>query len=251
MKLGMQYMIAALLALTTLCGCSGLSDEELSPSDISLEELEKRMAEATDPHGRFAKAKSFILKQEVETKRFLDTPIVQMVETKIMQPDYFKITTYSDNQPASALISNGTSSWVVDYENRKVKMVDPDKLGQVKKFSDITSPGSRFSRIFSNVTVQKCRIGDKLYYKLVCPGDDGNVLNAYVDAETCQTVRISIVKKGEVVYDSSLMGYGLYEGVRIPEKTSVRSGGVEKVSTVLRCKLNPAIDISEFRPPVF
>ena len=241
----------ALLALFVCCGCSMLNDEELSPADITLEELEKRMAEATDPHGRYAEAQTFVMKQVVETKSFFGGSSELMVETKIMRPNFFKITTYNDNQPQRAIISNGECSWVVDYVAKKVKQLDANELRQTKKFSDITSPGGKLSAVFGNATVHNCKIGDDLYYKVVCPGEKNTVLNAYVGVDSCQIERITIVTDGEVTYDSSLKGYGLYEGVRIPEETVVESGGVKKVFKVIYCKLNPPLEPSEFRPQAF
>ena len=242
--------LPALLTLLTLCGCS-FNREELAPADIPLDTLENSMAEATDPHGRYREAKTFVLKQEVETKRTFGSPLVQMIETKIMRPGCFKITTYDDNQPQLAIISNGESSWVADYKAKKVKKLEDEELRQVKKLSEISSPGSKLSEVFENVSVHDCRIGDDRFYKIVCPGDQGTVLNAYVGADSRQIERITLVKNGKVVYDSSLKGYGLYEGVRIPEETLVRAGGVEKVFKVIYCKLNTPLEHSEFRPPVF
>ena len=250
MKKHMKYG-AALLALLALCGCSTLPDEELTPSDISVEELEKRMADATDPNGRYREARSFVMKQVVETKRFMEDTQVQMVETKFMRPNFFKITTFDDNQPQVAVISNGECSWRVDYAGKKVKVLGPEEMHQVKKFSDITAPGSKLSGIYKGITVQKSRIGDELYYKVTCPDGAGLVLNAYVGVDSCQIERITIVKDGKLLYDSSLKGYGLYEGVRIPEETVVRSGDAEQVFKVIYCKLNSPIELSEFRPPVF
>ena len=251
MKRHLTHLASALLALLAFCGCSYLQPEELSPAEITIAELEARMARATDPHGRFAEAGSFVLRQEVETKRFLSSPLVQMVETKIMRPGYFKITTYEDNQPVRAIISNGESSWVADYTAKKIRMLDADQFRQVKRFSDITSPGGKLSAIFTDITIQKCRIGDRLFYKVACRGEADTVLNIYVDADTFQTERIAVVTNGDVTYDSSLRGYGLYEGIRIPEETSVSAGGVDQVFKVIYCKLNPQLDVSEFRPPVF
>ena len=244
------YVAAAFLL--ALCGCSTLPDEELSPAtDMTIGELEKRMAQATDPEGRYAQSRSFVMKQVVETKRFLDTPQEQMVETKFMRPAFFKITTYDDNQPAVAIISNGENSWIADYNAGKVRMLDADALRKVKRFNDITRPGSKLSEVFKDIRIFNCRIGGEDYYKIECPGEDGQGLNVYVDADSCQITRISVSDNGKVIYDSSLKGYGLYEGVRIPEETTVRSDGVEKTSRVIYYKLNPVIDISAFRPPVF
>ncbi|MBP5532141.1 MAG: hypothetical protein J6Y54_08975 [Lentisphaeria bacterium] len=246
----MKSFAPALLALLTLCGCS-LDREELASADISLESLENSMTEATDPHGRYREAKTFVMKQEVETKRSFGDPLVQMVETKFMRPAYFKITTYDDNQPQLAIISNGESSWVADYKAKKVKKLEDEELRQVKKLSEISSPGGKLSEVFENVSAYSCRIGEDRFYKIVCPGKKGTVLNAYVGADSRQIERITLVRDGAVVYDSSLRGYGLYEGVRIPEETLVRAGGVEKVFKVIYCKLNTPLELSEFRPPVF
>ena len=48
------YLAAPLLLALALCGCSNLPDETiLAPAaDISIVELEKLMAQATDPEGR-------------------------------------------------------------------------------------------------------------------------------------------------------------------------------------------------------
>ena len=246
-----KYIGFVALAMLALCGCSSLQDEELSPAGITVDELEKRMAEATDPHGRYRDARTFVMKQEVERRSFLDDPLVQMVETKIMRPDFFKITTYEDNQPVAAVISNGESSWQVDYKAKKVRVLDAKKLRQFKKFSDITSPGGKFSKVFKGLTVQKCRIGDALFYKIACPDENGTVLNAYVGFDSCQIERITVVTDGKVTYDSSLKGYGLYEGVRIPEETVVKSGDTEQLFKVIYCKIDPPLEVSEFRPPVF
>ena len=251
MKKHIVSFASALLAPLVFCGCSLLTGEELSPSDITLAELEAHMTAATDPHGRYAEAQTFVMKQEVETKRFLASSLVQMVETKIMRPNFFKITTYDDNQPQRAIISNGECSWIVDYTAKKVKQLDADELRQTKKFSDITSPGGKLSELFKDAKVQKCLIGSEQYYKVACPGEKGAVLNVYVGADSCQIERITLVMRGDVVYDSSLKGYGLYEGVRIPEETLVRSGGEEKVFKVIYCRLNLPLEVSEFRPPVF
>ena len=249
-KIVSRWLIPAFLAMAAF-GCASLPDEELSPSDLSLKELEERMAKATDPEGHYGSAQSFVMRQEVTTKRFLDSPIVQMVETKFMRPDYFKITTYDDNQPSFAIISNGESSWTVNFQTKKVKVLDAESLRESKILGEITKPGSRLSSIFKDVKVQLCRIGDERFYKLTCRNGDGATLSVYVDADTYQTSRIGVEGKDGLKYDSSLKGYGLYEGVRIPEETTVRSGSGENVSKVIYYKLNTPLDPAEFKPPVF
>lgn len=246
----MMFVVPVCLA-AGLFGCASVAKEELSPSDLSLDELETRMAKATDPEGRFASIRSFVMRQELTTKRFLDEPTVQMVETKFMRPDFFKITTYDDNQPSFAIISNGESSWAVNYKTRKVKVLDAELLRESKAFAEITKPGSRLSAVFKNVTVQLCRIGDERFYKLTCRNTPDSSLNIYVDADDYQTERITAEGKNGLKYDSSLRGYGLYEGVRIPEETTVHSSSGESVAKIVYYKLNQPIDTAEFRPPVF
>ena len=244
------WLAAAFLG-AAFCGCASLPEETLSPSDLSLDELEARMAKATDPEGRFASANSFVMRQEVTTRRFLDKPLVQMVETKFMRPDFFKITTYDDNQPSFAIISNGESSWTVNYKTRKVRVLDAESLRQSRELGEITKPGSRLSRIFKDVKVQLCRIGDERFYKLTCQSSPESSLSIYVNAEDYQTERITVEGENGLKYDSGLRGYGLYEGVRIPEETTVRSGSGENIMKVIYYKLNAPIDAAEFRPPVF
>jgi len=250
MKLRLILAMVPVLLSGLLCGCWSTS-EVLEPADITLKELEDRMAKATDPEGRYASARSLIMRQELTTRRPWENTVVQMVETKFMRPDYFKTTVYDDNQPSSAFISNGESSWVVDFKMKKVRVMDEKAFRQLKAMSDITKPGSRLSQIFSNVSVKLCRIGDERFYKLDCSNSPDSTLSIYVDADDYQTERIVVTGKLGFKYESSLRGYGLYEGVRIPEETVVRSGDGEQVSKVIYYKMNSPIDVSEFRPPVF
>ncbi len=251
MKKWLIGILTPVLMAAGLCGCSSLPDEELSPSDLTVAELEQRMSGATDPEGRYAKAGSFIMRQEVVTKRWLEPDKVQMVETKFMRPDFFKLTTYDDNQPSLAIISNGENCWVADYGAKKVRVLDAKSLRQAKVMSEITKPGSRLSDIFKHITIQRCRMDGRDYYKLECWNNPDTVLNIYVDAANYQTSRVHFSSRDGLKYDSSLRGYGLYEGVRIPEETSFKTDGSEKISRVIYYKLDPVIDSAEFRPPVF
>lgn len=251
MKRILALCLTAASLAAVFCGCSTTPGETLSPSDLTLDELENRMAKATDPEGHYSSAQSFVMRQELTTKRFMDRPLIQMVETKFMRPDFFKITTYDDNQPSFAIISNGESSWTVNFKTKKVQTLDADSLRQARELGEITKPGSRLSRIFKKVEVRLCRIGDDRFYKLSCQSLPDSQLDIYVDADTYQTARVVVDDGSGLKYDSSLRGYGLYEGVRIPEETTVRSGSGENISKVIYYKLNTPIDTSEFRPPVF
>ena len=55
-------LISGIIAGVLITGCASTMDEDiLSPSDLTLEELEARRNAATDPEGRFAASGSYIM----------------------------------------------------------------------------------------------------------------------------------------------------------------------------------------------
>ena len=125
----------------------------------------------------------------------------------------------------------------------------------MRVLTEIARPGSRIDQIFSDISIQRCRIGDREYYKLRCSNPGMNPLEIYIDHDNYLTERIkgkiSTGAISSISYDSRLLGYSLYEGVRMPEETVSTSNGEAQRSRVIDYKLNVPIDPAEFRPPVF
>ena len=112
-------------------GCSSFN-EEISAADISIDELEKRMQQAMDPNGRFARAKSYVMRQQVTTDRsWMELPEVQMVEVKFRAPDQFKLTTYTDNEAETVLIASGKEGWMADMKRKKLTRLDDKALQRI------------------------------------------------------------------------------------------------------------------------
>ena len=154
-----------------------------------------------------------------------------------------------------ALISNGKSCWVADYRGKRVSTLSPEEFRRMRVLTEIARPGSRIDQIFSSITIQLCRIGQREYYKLKCSNPGMDPLEIYIKRENYLTERVrGRIRTGaisSISYDSRLLGYGLYEGVRMPEETISTNNGEAQRSRVIYYKLNVPIDPAEFRPPVF
>ena len=252
MKLFYMLIFAAVLFVTA--GCSSFS-EEISAADISLEELEKRMQQAMDPNGRFARARTYVMRQQVTTDRsWMELPDVQMVEVKFRAPDQFKLTTYTDNEPEHIIIASGDNGWFVDMNRKKVVPLDQKKLAGVLIMARLTNPGTRMQNVFSKVTLDRSRIGEEEFYRLKCSGKDGEPMYIYVGCKDFFSRRLRMqmgIPGSRIGYDSRMLNYSMYEGVMIPDESIVRQGNIEQKSKVIYYKLDIELDDKEFRPPLF
>ena len=247
----------SIAAISVLTGCAGI-DEELYPADITLSKLEAAIEKATDPEGHYARSNTAIMRQEISDSSnggLFGSKKMRMVEVKTMKPDFFRLTTYEENEPVLALISNGRSCWVADYKKRRVKTLSDREFEKMRILSEIARPGSKLHEIFKNINIQRSIIDGEEYYKLTCSNPGDNPLEIYISRNTFLTTRIRGAVKtagiSDLQYDSTLTGHSLHNGVRIPEETTSSLGGETQQSRVIYYRLNENIDPSEFRPPVF
>ena len=242
-------------ALLLLAGCATEFHEEISKSDITLDQLESRMRQAMDPAGRFAGAKTYVMRQQITTEQgWMDPPIVQMVEIKFRRPDQFKLTTYTDNEPETAIIANGKSGWMADLKHRKSAALDGKALRRVLALVRLTDPGNRFEDVFSKVTLDKSIIDGEVFYRLTGSGEDGTPVRIYIGAKDYLNKRMRMkfdVNGSTLDYDSQMLAYSMYEGVMIPDESVVRQGGTEQKTKVVYYKLDVPLDDAEFRPPLY
>lgn len=244
-------------AIFVLAGCAGIN-EELYPADITLSKLEAKIEKATDPEGHYARSNTSVMRQEISDSNdnsLFGSRNMRMVEVKTMKPDFFRLTTYEENEPVMALISNGRSCWIADYKKRKVKTLSDREFKRMRILSEIARPGSKLHEIFKNISIQRSIIGEDEYYKLTCSNPGDNPLHIYISRNTFLTTRITGAIKTagltDLQYDSSLTGHSLHNGVRIPEETISTLGGETQQSRIIYYRLNESVDPSEFRPPVF
>lgn len=255
MNLAKRILCAAgviLFFCCVMCGCA--STDDLRESDITVEELERRMTAKNDPSGNYRKSKSFIFTQTLKIPQLLDDDIEYMVETKMVMPDKFRITTFKDNKPWQIICSNGTRGWQADASGKKLKLIEGVRLQQLITLSRFSTPDVGYRGIFKEVKIYRCTNDEGEFYLLDCKGKHGNSFKIYVDAKDFLLRRMCgrlKVGSGHLDYDSRVLSYGLYDGVMIPkESVSVQNGQKQNI-TLVKYELNARIEARDFLPPVF
>ncbi len=241
-----------LLTLFVICGCA--STDVLSKSDISVEELERRMTLKNDPSGNYRKSRSFKFVQTVKIPQFLDEDMESMVETKMVVPDKFRITTFKDNKPQQIICSNGRNGWMVDASAQKLTKLEGKQLQQLLTLSKFSTPDVGYKGLFKEVKIFRCKNDEGEFYLLDCIGKNGNTFKIYVDAKEFLLRRMRgklKVGSGSLSYDSRILSYGLYDGVMIPKKSESVQNGQKQIVELVKYELNIAIPEREFLPPVF
>ena len=238
-------------------GCAAGSADVLSPSPLSLEELEKRMNAASDPDGLFAASKSYVMKQEIKELYWLNDDVIRMVEVKFEKPDKFALITYEDNQPSNIFCTDGESGWVAYYRDRKIVRLDEAGLRRMQTLASLGTPGAGgYSSVFKDVQIYECRNDDGQFFRIDCKGPESDdPISFYVDANDylLRRVKMSFLLPGgkRSEYENLILDYELRDGVRIPMATRIIQDGVKQESKVIYYKLNPEIPAGDFQPPVF
>ena len=246
--------VLSIVAVLFFAGCAAVQDE-LSPSDLSLTELEKRMNKATDPENKFRSSKTYLLDQEVVEKRLFDDSEAEFVRVKFEQPAKFSLTTLKDNVPESVFCSDGERGWVADYRCRRVKMLSGSELKRFQVLSQLGSPVSNFEQIFPKVVVARCSNEDGNFYRIDCFSDNqAEPISFYVDSNTYLIRQMKArfkVGSGKLDYHAKILKYEKREGVMIPIITEVEQNGLKQESKVINYKLNLPFPATDFLPPVF
>ena len=250
-------MLTALVSISAIfTGCTPAFHEEVTASDLDYSQLELKMQHAMDPEGRFNRAKTYCMRQLVTTQQsWMEPDLIQMVEVKFRRPDQFKLTTYTDNEPESAIIINGKQGWAVNYRTEKVNPIKEAMMPRLNAMMQLTNPANRLRNVFQNISVDRSRIDDEDFYRLTCSNPGRNPIYIYAGCNDFLTRRmrmnLSFNTGSTLDYDSQMLRYSMYEGIRIPDESVVRQGGTKQHSKVIYYKLDTEIDDSEFRPPLF
>ena len=238
-----------------LTGCAS-GKERIFPADISLSELEARINKATDPEGVFAASKSYIMKQEVRRKQFLDEDDIKMVELKFEKPDKLALLTYDDNQLTSIFCTDGKRGWVADCKSRKIVQLEKEGLKRMQLLSRLSAPGSGgYAAVFPKVELSKCIDSDGEFYLITCyPENQPYPIYFYVDSDDflLRKMKMKVAIDGKNFdYESRIVDYEVREGVKIPAVTELEQMGITQSSKVIFYRINPEIPASDFQPPVF
>ncbi len=251
-----KYLYMAFFAamMVVFSGCATVKDQ-LSAPGITLEELEKRMAKATDPDGVFAKSKTYSMLQQITPKRFLDDSGEYLVDVKFERPDKFSLVTYIDNKPASMWCSNGKQGWIADYSSRKVQTLDGEALRRMSVMSQISNPQESYTKIFPKVELFRCVNENGDFFRIDCYGaNQKSPISIYVDAATFLVKRMSFdlpVGSGRIAYEANILQYEKREGVLVPVLTAIVQNGEKQECKITSYRLNLPIPETDFIPPVF
>jgi len=233
---------------------SGCVSEQ--PSDITLDELEQKMAQAIDPTGEYKKASTYFQRQNIKEEGFFSDKH-QLVEVKFQRPDKFKFSYYEKNKVATEIISVGGRAWAVDYNNAKLIEIQGEALEKFKVMLALGHPDTDYAELFAQVDMTLTTLeDDRQYYKLVChpklPGSNPIVI--YVDKITSLPKRMELAVKtvnGTVESVSDIVEYRPFGKINVASLTNVTEGSREYTTRVVDYQLNAHFSDKEFDLPTF
>jgi outer membrane lipoprotein-sorting protein len=245
--------LAASTAVTLLMtGC--ISE---MPSDITLDELEQKMAQAMDPQREYRKARAYFQRQNITETALFGTKL-QLVEVKFQRPDKFKLSYYDDrNRIASEVLSKDGKAWLIDYKKGKIIPIEGQTLEKFKVMLALGHPDTDFDKIFSDVKLSlHRRINGNLYYKLVCqPRIAGSYpIIIYIDKQTMlpESMELKVKTAGRTVESTcNIVEYRKFGTLTLPALTEVEDGIREYTNRVVDYQLNSGFSGNEFKLPVF
>ena len=234
-----------------LSGCAGryFSPSECREPDISLEELEGKKQLAMDPERKFADATSFVQRATLTYSLPLLGDTVFVIETFYKKPDKFRTDMRQDNKLIFSTIYNNGQAVRINYTDNTVTQVTGEELEELNLVFRMNLPNSTYQNTFDKVEFQECEIDREQYYRVRGITEHAKIppMDFYIGTTSMMTKGIVLEGKSEVRIDS----YDLYDGVIIPDTTSINQDGIELHSKVLTYKLNANLKESFFTlPPV-
>ena len=248
------FALFCTLSLFLLSGCA--PEIILRNSDITVRELEKKMAKALDPAGRFAAAERFIQRFEVKTSvGLLEPPTEEFVEVKFATPGNFKITTSDDKGLHHGYIFNDAGGYMIDYRKKSVKPLDKELLSHLRTMREIADPVMELGSVFSDIDIKRALIDGESYYLLRCrKTPESNALELLISAANYRMKSLTgKIKIGSATLDyrSTVVNYALNEGLMVADLTKSVTNGIKTESKLIGFKLNPYFSPDEFKIPVF
>lgn len=245
-------LLASVLSATVLM--TGCATPEM-PSDITLDELELKMAQAMDPAGKYRNAYAYFQRQNIEEEGLFTTNY-QLVEVKFQHPDKFKFSYFEKNMPVTEILSIGPKAWFIDHKNNTVSEITGTALDKVKVMLALGHPDTDYDKLFSKVDIFLARQSGRDCYKLVCQPalENSNPIIIYVDKEKYLPIRMELTIKtadGEKNAISRIEKYQEFDQVKVPSLTKVEEGWKEYLTRVVDYQLNSHFKENEFKLPAF
>lgn len=248
------FAVICTAAAFIFCGCA--PDMILRNSDLTVKELEKKMAQALDPAGRFAKAERFLQRFEVKTHTgWMEPPQEQFMEVKFARPGNFKITTSDDKGLHHGYIFNEAGGYMINYRAKSVKPLDKEMLSHLRTMREIADPVMELDSVFNHIEIKKGTLDDKDFYLLRCrKTPNGAPLELFISARDYRLRSLTgKIKIGSATLDyrSTVVNYALNEGIMVADLTKSVTNGIKTESKLSGFKLNPYFSPDEFKIPVF
>ena len=243
--------VSAALLTAVLTGCAAVE----RPSDITLDDLEKKMAMAMDPVGKYRNATAYFQRQNIEEEGLFSTEY-QLVEVKFQRPDKFKFSYFEKNMPVTEILSIGNKAWFIDHKKHTTGEITGPALDKVKVMLALGHPDTDYNKLFSKVDIFLTTLEERECYKLVCQPAlaDSNPIIIYVDKEMSLPVRMELTVKtadGDKKAISRIEKYQEFEQVKVPALTQVEEGWKEYLTRVVDYQLNTHFKENEFSLPDF
>lgn len=228
-------------------------------SDLSLAEIIEKMHNATDPKNAFANAKSYEMRQSLESTKTVGQGTgkdVYVVENQFKAPDMLRITSIRDSNPFAIVVFNQDRAWNVSpFSNRFNPIAEGTGLNLVKAFTSMLKPGVTVDKIFPRIDVRVVVQDRVRYYRLDCYWDDPNIAPyvMYVDAKTFLTKKLETIlyasDGSSYLYQAISEDYVWIHNIRFPSITIVKTGKQTDISKLNSFELNPELPDSLFCPP--
>ena len=248
------FAVSCIISAFVFSGCS--TDLALRDSDLSVKELEQKMAKALDPMGRFAAAERFIQRFEVKTSTgWMEPPKEEFVEVKFARPGSFKITTSDEKGLHHGYIFNETGGYMINYRQKSVKTLDRQLLSHLRTMREIADPVMELGTVFNHIEIKRGSVSDKEFYLLRCrKTPDDNPLEFFISAKDFRLKSLTgklKVGTATIDYSSTVVNYALNEGLMVADLTKSVTNGIKTESKLIGFKLNPHFTPDEFKIPVF
>lgn len=250
-KISTKLLTAAAITLWLLTGCV-----TQLPSDIQLDELEKKMALAIDPEGVYRKTESYYQRQNVVEKGFF-SDTMQLVEVRFQRPDKFKFSYYEKNRPVRELLCLGSRAWNIDHSKGTVTEITGDALEKFRIMLALGHPDTDYDKLFAKVEIFLTKLEDgKDYYQLIChPALKGaNPITVYVDKNTFLHKRMELTvstANGNKSSVSDIESYRKFGKLNLAELTRVTESDREYTTRIVEYHLNAHFSSDTFELPVF
>lgn len=246
----MKHISLAFVLIIFISGCEWIRGYEEYPSDITIEELQKQMNEASDPDGLYQNAQSYIMKQTLTRKGiFWDDDY--MVEVKFKRPGLWKTTTFKDNKPMTSIMFNGRKAWIVDYRTKTTHELTGPVLARASHMQTLLLPDSTFRDSFEKIDLTQYRKDGIEYYKVVGHNTGFDPITIYIGKYTSLPKRVETreeINGIKVNYVSIMDSYAMYDHVMIANQNTVIVDNSTSISRVVQYRLNVELANSEFQP---